>query len=75
MRSFEDAHGGIWDAAVERASYGAHFLIFAGRRTGELRRAMLGAATFDEAQRELAALSETDLRERLAAADAWDQSP
>jgi len=73
MRSFDDGRGETWDVAIERASYGAHFLIFAGRRTGELCRAMLGASTFDEAQRELAALSEAGLRERLAAAEAWEQ--
>lgn len=71
MRSFQDARGETWDAAIERGSYGAHFLIFAERRGGALRRGVLAAATFADAQGELAGLSEADLRTRLAAAEPW----
>lgn len=72
MRSFEDENGGTWDVAIERASYGTHLLIFAHRGTGALRRGMLEASTFEQAQREFEALSAAGLRARLERADPWE---
>lgn len=71
MRSFTDAEGALWDAAIERESYGACRLIFARRIGHELRHLLLEASTFEAARRELDDLSEADLRERLARAEPW----
>lgn len=71
MRSFTDDDGAVWDAAIERESYGAYRLIFARRRGHELRHLLLDASTFETARTELEELSEPALRERLARAEPW----
>jgi hypothetical protein len=74
MRSFGDASGGWWDVAVDRESWGTYVLIFAQRGGSEIRRSMLTSSTAPEAQLELEALSEEELRRRLAAADPFPGS-
>ncbi len=71
MRTIGDTNGRLWDVAVAQASYGAHYLVFAARAGGELRKSALVAANSIDAEQELARLSDSDLRGRLAQAEPW----
>jgi hypothetical protein len=69
MRRFADGRGGLWDVVVGRESWGTLYALFvpAGRDEA-VRQALLHAAGYDEAQRELDALDEAALRELLSRA-------
>lgn len=66
MRTITSDDGRLWDVAVQPASYGAHYLLFAARGSEELRQALMSAANQIEAERELAELSDAQLKSRLA---------
>lgn len=66
MRTITSDDGQLWDVAVQQASYGAHYLLFAARGSDEIRQALMTAATHIEAERELAGLSDEYLVTRLA---------
>lgn len=70
MRTITAEDGRTWDVAVQQASYGAHYLMFAARGDGEIRQALMVASTHIAAERELAELSDADLENRLAELDA-----
>ena len=72
MREIIDAAGGRWDVAVGRASWGTQVLLFASRHGGETRSLVLAAETPMAAERELDALTDAELRERLAEARAME---
>lgn len=69
MRTIQSDDGQTWDVAVQQASYGAHYLMFAARGNEEIRQALMVAATHIDAERELAELSDDDLKARLAGLD------
>jgi hypothetical protein len=66
MRTITSDDGQLWDVAVQQASYGAHYLLFAARGSDEIRQALMAASTHIEAERELARLSDQDLVTRLS---------
>ncbi len=68
MRTIEDENGGIWDVAVAAASYGMHYLVFAARGHHDVRQIPMTASTLFDAERELAVLTEEELRMSLASA-------
>ena len=73
MRSFHDDEGHVWDVTAGRESWGGLVLLFSQRAGTEVRTAMLGCETMLDAERELAELSDTELRERLSASRRWGQ--
>lgn len=70
MRTITSDDGQLWDVAVQQASYGAHYLLFAARGNGEVRHALMAASTQIDAERELALLSDDELKVRLAELEA-----
>lgn len=71
MRSFRDESERLWDVAVGRESWGTFVLIFSERDGTEVRKAPLGSETALDAQAELDALAEPELRARLATSQPW----
>jgi hypothetical protein len=69
MRRFPDRAGRTWEAAIGRESWGTFVLLFTGEDGP--RKAVLGAETQLDAQRELDALSDGQLRERLEGSQPW----
>jgi hypothetical protein len=65
MRTITGEDGRTWDVAVQQASYGAHYLMFAARGSDEIRQALMTASTHIDAEIELADLSDSDLKTRL----------
>jgi len=66
MRTITSEDGQLWDVAVQQASYGAHYLMFAARGSEEIRQALMAASTHIDAERELSELSDEDLVKRLS---------
>ncbi|WIG55458.1 MAG: hypothetical protein OJF61_001244 [Rhodanobacteraceae bacterium] len=71
MRSFDDEHGGHWQAALLEASFGNVVLIFSRIGAGGVLHTPLDTANFHEAEQWLAAASEDALRDRLGKAEPW----
>jgi hypothetical protein len=73
MRSFTDPHGRRWDAVLGKESYGTLVIIFTprGGGEGEVRKAILAAQDQLAGARELDALGEEELRQRLAGSAPW----
>ena len=72
MRSFDDDQGGHWQAALMQASFGNALLIFS--RIGSdtvLQTSLDSAATFDEAEQQLARADPAALRGLLSRAKPW----
>ena len=69
MRIIQTEDGQTWDVAVQQASYGAHYLMFAARGSDEIRQGLMVASTHIDAERELAGLSDDELKIRLAELD------
>lgn len=65
MRTITGEDGRTWDVAVQQASYGAHYLMFAARGSDEIRQVLMTASTHIDAEIELAGLSDSDLKTRL----------
>ncbi len=72
MRAFRDQGGKRWDAVVGHESYGIQVLLFMPEGDGETRKAVMAATTRLEAHREVDALTEAELRQRLARSQPWD---
>jgi len=71
MRSFDDEHGGHWQAALMEASFGNVSLIFS-RIGGEgVLHRTLDTANYCEAEQWLADSDEAALRASLAEAQPW----
>ena len=68
MRDLVDGIGRRWDVAVGRESWGTQVLLFACRDAPETRSVVLAAETPMAAERVLDALSDEELRARLAEA-------
>jgi hypothetical protein len=71
MRTFRDSEGREWEAAATFGSYGAVRLIFSRRNGDELRSCDMQADTLRDAEQELAAFTDTALREHLQTAVPW----
>ena len=71
MRRFPDHAGREWTVGLSAGSYGAITLMFSATGDTAVYWLALEAATAAEGEEMLAGFSEDDLRERLAAAEAW----
>ncbi len=72
MRIVEDAEGRSWDVMVGRGSWGSLVLLFSLRGANENRTADLASETVRQAEQELAALSDDEVRARLADSKPWE---
>jgi len=72
MRIVEDAEGRSWDVMVGRGSWGSLVLLFSLRGANENRTADLASETVRQAEQELAALSDDEVRARLADSRPWE---
>jgi hypothetical protein len=71
VRRFNAEDGREWEVFPGRASWGAYVALFVPRDTADaaaIRQSALAAEAMDAAQAELDALSDAELRARLAAA-------
>ncbi len=71
MRSFEDAKGGRWQAALMEASFGNVLVIFSRIGGDGVLQKPLDAANYHEAEQLLADADESLLRNLLASARPW----
>lgn len=66
MRRFTDATGRDWEVVAGRESWGALFAIFVPvGRDDAVRQTPLSASSYEDANRELGGLEESDLRDLL----------
>jgi hypothetical protein len=72
MRVVEDAEGRSWDVMVGRGSWGSLVLLFSLRGANENRTAELASETVRQAEQELSALSDDEVRARLADSRPWE---
>ena len=70
MRTFR-YDGEMWDVALGRESWGTLVLLFAPARGGDVRKSVLTAETSLAAETELGAMTDDELRGRLASASPW----
>ena len=71
MRGFHDSAGAAWDVTTGKESWGTQVLLFAPRAGGAPRKTVLAVETAFEAERMLDAMSDEELRERLAESVPW----
>jgi hypothetical protein len=72
MRIVEDAEGRSWDVMAGRGSWGSLVLLFSLRGANENRTAELASETVRQAEQELSALSDDEVRARLADSKPWE---
>ena len=72
MRIVQDGEGRSWDVLVGRGSWGSLVILFSLRGANENRTADLASETVRQAEQEVAALSDEELRERLAESKPWE---
>lgn len=72
MRSFDDAQGQRWQAALLEASYGHVMLVFSPLQGTEVRQCLMTADNMADAEIELASIDDAGLCIRLTQARAWD---
>ncbi|HEX8453735.1 MAG TPA: hypothetical protein VF710_10555 [Longimicrobium sp.] len=72
MRIIEDAEGRSWDVMVGRGSWGSLVLLFSLRGANENRTADIASETVRQAEQELSALSDDEVRARLAESKPWE---
>lgn len=71
MRSFDDARGQHWQAALIEASFGNVLMIFSRIGADGVRHVALETANVAEAEAMLAEIDDTRLRELLKQAKPW----
>ncbi|OOG49889.1 hypothetical protein [Polaromonas sp. C04] len=71
MRSFDDAQGNQWQAALLEASYGSYLVVFSRTGGDEVLKNELNASSLIEAEQLLAAMDEAGVRATLAGAVPW----
>lgn len=71
MRSFDDAQGNHWQAALMDASYGSTVVVFSCAGSGVLRKAVLDAENMRLAEEQLAGLDDSQLRDLLGQSEPW----
>ncbi len=74
MRTVQDPDGKHWQAALLEASYGHIMLIFSPLEGDAIRQRLIDADHLAEAEMELAALDDDQLRVLLTEAQPWDQA-
>ncbi|MDR9405903.1 MAG: hypothetical protein RI516_01550 [Spiribacter sp.] len=74
MRELTDDQQGCWRVEVLFASYGAFYLIFSPPGAGEPYKLAIAADSQLEAERMLAAMDETTLRQSLGQAVAFSET-
>ena len=74
MRIFSDRQGRRWQVAVGKQSYGVRLLLFTPMRGRGVHQALLDSRNSLDANAELAALSDAQLRDQLARSVPWDGS-
>lgn len=72
MRTFEDATGRRWQAALMDASYGSVVLVFSPLTGDGIRQMLMPAENLAVAQEQMAGFDTARLRDLLAEADPWD---
>jgi hypothetical protein len=72
MRIIQDAEGRSWDVMVGRGSWGSLVLLFSLRGANENRTADLASETVRQAEQELSALTDDEVRARLADSKPWE---
>lgn len=72
MRTFVDAEGARWQVTVGKASWGTLVLIFSPMGAGEVRTSIMHAETPFDANVELDALTDHELRARLIDSLPWN---
>lgn len=72
MRTFTDSQGEVWQAALLAASYGNVALLFSPERGSGIRQQPMAADNLAQAEEQLAAMEDDELRRLLASAPAWD---
>ena len=71
MRGFRDAAGAAWDVTTGKESWGTLVLLFSPRAGGEPRKTVLAVETAYAAELALDAMTDEDLRARLAESVPW----
>jgi hypothetical protein len=71
VRELDAGPRGRWDVLVGRESWGGAVLLFASRDGAATRTVALDVGTVHDAERLLLALTDAELRERLAASVEW----
>jgi len=71
VRIFTDESGNRWDVVLGKESFGTLVLLFSRRGGGEVRKSVLSSETALDAESELGALSDDELRDRLRDAEPW----
>ena len=71
MRGFRDESGTDWDVTTGKESWGTLVLLFTPRAEGGPRKTVLAVETSYEAELALDAMSDADLRQRLAESVPW----
>ena len=74
MRSFDDASGNRWEAALLEASYGSIVLVFSLLHGDDIRQQLMPAEHMAEAEAQLASFHDEDLRALLSQSQPWDSS-
>lgn len=73
MRSFDDALGNRWEAALLDASYGSIMLVFSSFHDGgDIHQQLMPAENMAEAEAQLASFGEEELRTLLSQSQPWD---
>lgn len=73
MRNFDDLQGNSWSAALLSASYGSIMLIFSPLRGDDTRQLLMASAeSREQADAQLAAYDDAELRALLAQSKPWD---
>ncbi|HEU0277790.1 MAG TPA: hypothetical protein VFQ95_08220 [Rhodanobacteraceae bacterium] len=73
MRSFDDAAGHHWQAALMQASFGNVLMVFSRIGDDGIYKKPLATATLDEAEQLLAGADTAALQAMLAEAEPWAQ--
>lgn len=71
MRRFTDASGAAWQVTIGKESWGTLVLLFSPAGPGDARTSILHSETSFDASVELDALTDDDLRARLAESRPW----
>ena len=71
MRTFADAHGARWQVTIGKESWGTLVLLFSPVGAGDVRTSIMHAETMFQANAELDALTDDELRSRLADSRPW----
>ena len=61
----------LWEVVIGRESWGTLVLLFSPVSGGHVRKSVLVAETMLDAEAELGAMTDSELRERLASSSPW----